>query len=141
MKKSTLTLLLFILGISSSFSVGAQEAKTVFVNIPDSLCPLLSSVNRADCIDFIESKMKAQVTNRFGGKSEMTELSPDYVSLQMSDASNWQMKLLPLNDTTKVVCAVSTVCAPGMRQSYPVLYHGLERASRHRLFAVGSSDE
>ena len=55
MKKSTLTLLLFILGISSSFSVGAQEAKTVFVNIPDSLCPLLSSVNRADCIDFIES--------------------------------------------------------------------------------------
>lgn len=87
MKKSTLTLLLFILGISSSFSVGAQEAKTVFVNIPDSLCPLLSSVNRADCIDFIESKMKAQVTNRFGGKSEMTELSPDYVSLQMSDAS------------------------------------------------------
>lgn len=28
MKKSTLTLLLFILGISSSFSVGAQEAKT-----------------------------------------------------------------------------------------------------------------
>ena len=112
MKKSTLTLLLFILGISSSFSVGAQEAKTVFVNIPDSLCPLLSSVNRADCIDFIESKMKAQVTNRFGGKSEMTELSPDYVSLQMSDASNWQMKLLPLNDTTKVVCAVSTVCAP-----------------------------
>ena len=135
MKKSTLTLLLFILGISSSFSVGAQEAKTVFVNIPDSLCPLLSSVNRADCIDFIESKMKAQVTNRFGGKSEMTELSPDYVSLQMSDASNWQMKLLPLNDTTKVVCAVS------MRQSYPVLYHGLERASRHRLFAVGSSDE
>ena len=56
MKKSTLTLLLFILGISSSFSVGAQEAKTVFVNIPDSLCPLLSSVNRADCIDFIESK-------------------------------------------------------------------------------------
>ena len=112
MKKSTLTLLLFILGISSSFSVGAQEAKTVFVNIPDSLCPLLSSVNRADCIDFIESKMKAQVTNRFGGKSEMTELSPDYVSLQMSDASNWQMKLLPLNDTTKVVCAVSIVCAP-----------------------------
>ena len=97
MKKSTLTLLLFILGISSSFSVGAQEAKTVFVNIPDSLCPLLSSVNRADCIDFIESKMKAQVTNRFGGKSEMTELSPDYVSMQMSDASN---------------CAVSTVCAP-----------------------------
>ena len=112
MKNSTLTLLVFILGIFSSFAVKAQEAKTVFVNIPDSLCPLLTSVNRADCIDFIESKMKAQVTNRFGGKSEMTELSPDYISLKMSDASSWQMKLLPLNDSVKVVCAVSTVCAP-----------------------------
>ncbi len=112
MKNSTLTLLVFILGIFSSFAVKAQEAKTVFVNIPDSLCPLLTSVNRADCIDFIESKMKAQVTNRFGGKSEMTELSPDYVSLKMSDASGWQMKLLPLNDSVKVVCAVFTVCAP-----------------------------
>ena len=112
MKNSTLTLLVFILGIFSSFAVKAQEAKTVFVNIPDSLCPLPTSVNRADCIDFIESKMKAQVTNRFGGKSEMTELGPDYISLKMSDASSWQMKLLPLNDSVKVVCAVSTVCAP-----------------------------
>ena len=34
MKNSTLTLLVFILGIFSSFAVKAQEAKTVFVNIP-----------------------------------------------------------------------------------------------------------
>ena len=48
MKKSTLTLQLIILGISSSFSVGAQDANTVFGNIPDRICPLLSSVTRAD---------------------------------------------------------------------------------------------
>ena len=117
MKKSTLTLLLFILGISSSFSVGAQEAKTVFVNIPDSLCPLLSSVNRADCIDFIESKMKAQVENRFGKKSEMTDLSKDYIRMQMSAQSTWQMKVLALNDSTNVICTVSTVCAPACDSS------------------------
>lgn len=51
----------------------AQEAKTCFKNMPDSICPLLSAVNRADFIDFLESKMKAEVTNSFGGKSEMTE--------------------------------------------------------------------
>ena len=48
----------------------AQEAKTCFKNMPDSICPLLSAVNRADFIDFLESKMKAEVTNSFGGKSE-----------------------------------------------------------------------
>lgn len=90
----------------------AQEAKNCFINMPDSLSPLLTAVNRADCIDFLESKMKAEVTNRFGGKSEMTELAPDYIRIQMTPQSSWQMKLLAVNDSTKIICTVSTVCAP-----------------------------
>ena len=100
-------LLLFGLG-----SLRAQEAKTCFVAMPDTLCPLLSAVNRADCIDFLESKMKAEVTNTFGAKSEMTELTADYLRLRMTPQSTWQMKLLPVNDSTKIICTVSTVCAP-----------------------------
>ena len=56
--------------------------------------------------------MKAEETNSFGGKSEMTELSPDYIHVKMTPQSSWQMKLLSVNDSTKVVCVVSTVCAP-----------------------------
>ena len=59
----------FVVGLFSLASLQAQEAKTLFVNIPDSLTPLLTKVNREDCIDFLESKMKAQVENRFGKKS------------------------------------------------------------------------
>lgn len=90
----------------------AQEAKTYFKNMPDSVCPLLSAVNRADFIDFLESKMRAEVTNNFGGKSEMTDLSPDYIRVKMTSQSSWQMKLLPVNDSTKVICVVATSCAP-----------------------------
>lgn len=90
----------------------AQEAKTCFVNMPDSVCPLLSAVNRADCIDFLESKMKAEVTNTFGGKSQMTVLTPDYIRMQLTTRSVWQMKLLAVDDSTKVICTVSTVNAP-----------------------------
>lgn len=90
----------------------AQEAKACFKSMPDSLCPLLSAVNRADFIDFLESKMKAEVTNNFGGKSEMTELTSDYLHVQMTPQSTWQMKLLAVSDTTKVICVVSTACAP-----------------------------
>ena len=86
----------------------AQEAKTCFKNMPDSICPLLSAVNRADFIDFLESKMKAEVTNSFGGKSEMTELSPDYIHVKMTPQSSWQMKLLSINDSTKVICVVAS---------------------------------
>lgn len=90
----------------------AQLAKVCFTNMPDSICPLLTAVNRADFIDFLESKMKAEVTNRFDGKSEMTALTSDYIHIRMTPQSTWEMKLLPLTDSTKVVCAVSTVCAP-----------------------------
>ncbi len=90
----------------------AQEAKTCFVNMPDSLSPLLTAVNRADCVDFLASDMKAQVTNTLGGKSEMTELTADYIRIQTTEQSSWQMKLLPLNDSTKVICVVQTACAP-----------------------------
>lgn len=109
MKKLILSLLLAIISLCS---VQAQQAKNCFINMPDSLSPLLTSVNRADCVDFLESKMKAEVTNRFGGKSEMTELAPDYIRMQMSPQSSWQMKLLPVNDSTTVICTVSTACAP-----------------------------
>ncbi len=90
----------------------AQEAKTLFVNMPDSLSPLLTAVNRADFVDFLESKMKAEVDNRFGGKSEMTALGTDYICIQMTPQTTWQMKLLPVNDSTQVICIVATACAP-----------------------------
>jgi len=108
-RKLSVFLYLAFIGLGN---LHAQEAKTCFKNMPDSLCPLLSAVNRADFIDFVESDMKAEVTNSFGGKSEMTELTSDYLQVRMSPQSTWQMKLLAVNDTTRVICTVSTVCAP-----------------------------
>ena len=61
--------------------------------------------------------MKAKVENRFGGESEMTELNKDYIRIQMSPQSTWQMKLLAVNDSTQVICTVSTACAPACDSS------------------------
>ena len=108
MKKLIISLLLLPLALA----VSAQEARTLFTHMPDSLCPLLSAVNRADCIDFLDSKMRAQVTNTFGGKSEMTILTPDYIRMQLTSRNTWQMKVLPLTDSTRVICTVSTAYAP-----------------------------
>ena len=109
MKKTMITLLLVCI---CGAGISAQQAKDCFINMPDSLLPLLTAVNRADCIDFLGSKMKAEVTNRFGSKSEMTGLSADYIRIKMTDSSSWQMKLLPASDSTRVICVVATACAP-----------------------------
>ena len=115
--KITHTIAFFIIGLFTFVSSHAQEAKTLFINVPDSLCPLLTKVNREDCIDFLSSKMKAQVENRFGKKSEMTDLSKDYIRMQMTPETSWQMKVLALNDTTNVICTVATACAPACDSS------------------------
>ena len=106
MKKILLTLWCF-----GAITAAAQNMKSVFIAMPDSICPLLTQVNKEDCIDFLDSNMKAEVTNRFGNKAEMKALTDDYVLVQTSSASTLEMKLLPVNDSIKVICMVKTVCA------------------------------
>lgn len=101
-----------LVALGFSLSMYAQEAKTLFVQMPDSLSPWLTAINRADCIDFLESKMRAQVENRFGRKSEMTALSSDYIHVRLAPEVDWQMKLLATGDSTRVICVVTTVYAP-----------------------------
>ena len=100
------------LALMGTAPIMGQTAKECFKAMPDSLMPLLTQVNRADFIDFLESDMRAEVTNRFNRKSEMTRLTKDYIRVQMTERSSWQMKVLPLNDSVNVVCTAATVQGP-----------------------------
>ena len=104
-------LFLIIAGIFGMMSVMAQDMKSVFVSMPDSVAPLLTKVNKEDCVDFLASNMKAEVKNRFGNVTELKELTDDYLLMQTTSSSSIEMKLLPLNDSVKVICMVKTVCA------------------------------
>ena len=71
MRKLLLLLSLCALG---THGLKAQKAQDYFIHMPDSICPLLTAVNRADFIDFMDSRMKAEVTNRlaaFGPPEEV----------------------------------------------------------------------
>lgn len=92
--------------------LSAQTAKQLFRAMPDSILPLLTANNRADCTDFMDSKMKAEVDNVFKEKTQMTDMTNDYIALRLSEASTWQMKLLPMNDSIKIICVINTVEGP-----------------------------
>lgn len=102
---------LILAGIFWVMSVMAQDMKSVFISMPDSVAPLLTKVNKEDCVDFLASNMKAEVKNRFGNVTELKELTDDYMLMQTTASSSMEMKLLPLNDSVKVICMVKTVCA------------------------------
>ena len=105
-KLFTIALLFF------AFALQAQNLKSYFVALPDSLSPLLTKVNRQDFGDFLESGMKAEVKNRFGNTSEMTKLTDDYLKINLTSVSQVEMKLLPVNDSTKVICVAKTFNGP-----------------------------
>ena len=93
----------------------AQSLKEVFKQMPDSLMPYLTQNNRLDFIDFMESNMKAEVSNLTGGTSEMTALTDDSLSIRMSEALRVDMLLLdldePVDSLRQVIVFVETFLA------------------------------
>lgn len=107
MKKHIAIILLML----AALPVAAQNMRTLFVGMPDSIIPLLTATNRADCVDFIDAGMRAQVNNRLNGKSELLQLTDDYLKLKMTGHSSLEMKLLPRTDGDTLICIIRTVCA------------------------------
>lgn len=88
-------------------SIQAQDMRQIARNIPDSIMPLLTSNDRLDFIDYLDSNMKAEVTNKLGGKSEMTTISNDYAHIRMTANSDMALKLLPFEGDT-IICIIHT---------------------------------
>jgi hypothetical protein len=62
-------------------------------------------------VDFLDAKMKARVTNRLDGQSELLQLTPDYLKMKLTKHTQLQMKLLPRSSGDTIICMVNTVCA------------------------------
>lgn len=82
--------------------------KEFFAQMPDSVAPHLSKNNRLDMMDFMDAKMKAEVTNKLGGKSEMTDMSSTYMRICISKSCDMQIRpLLSADGDTLMAVAVS----------------------------------
>jgi hypothetical protein len=111
MRRHWLLGLLLFLVLQTGRAEGLKM-RDVFKLMPDTLLPTLSENNRLDFIDFIDSQMKAEVTNRLGGKSEMTLLTDSTLSIRMSNALQVDMLLLKTAEETdadrQVICLIET---------------------------------
>lgn len=103
-----LLMVLWALMAVQSASAG-KPIREWWVAMPDSLLPLLSKNNRLDFVDFIDSRMEAVVTNRLDGKSQMKTLTENYLQMSYTATCDVSMKLLPLTDSTEVLCLVTTM--------------------------------
>ncbi len=136
---------ILLLMIACAAGVRAQSMRDLFVEAPDTIFPLLTATNKVDCIDFIDAGMRARVTNRLDGKSELLSITPDYLLLRSSGSSTVEMKMLP-SPSGPVIAVVRSVCAEACDSRItfynadwslaPVLF---ERPAIEDFFAEGDS--
>ena len=112
--------ILFIISVflTLSASVGAQvRIRDVFKQMPDSILPYLSQANRLDFLDFLDSSMKAEVTNLLDGKSEMTALTNDSLSIRLNGVTRLDMLLV---DASSLVRPDSVMQVVYMIKTYQI---------------------
>lgn len=113
----------------------AQDMERIFAEMPDSIVPVMTKNNRLDCIDFYKSKMKSNVENIYGGKSELLALGNDYLFIRPTQKSAVAMKRLATSSGDTIIVVVSTYLSPA-KESDVVFYSGKwERLSAQKLIS------
>lgn len=76
-------------------TVGAQTVRDLWLSMPTSLAPYLSTSLRTQCLDFYDMHTDAQTDNALKGKSRIDTLTSTFLAATLSKAHTLQMKLLP----------------------------------------------
>ncbi len=99
--------------VLAAFPASAQlTAAQVFADAPQEVFPLLDHNKRLDMIDYFNSGMATPSQNAFGGESRVTALTPSQLRAQMTDASTYEISLLPTAKGDTIVALIVTVATP-----------------------------
>ena len=91
-------------------TVGAQTVRDLWLSMPPSLAPYLSTSLRTQCLDFYDMHTDAQTDNALKGKSRIDTLTSTFLAATLSKAHTLQMKLLPASGSDS---GSATASAPG----------------------------
>lgn len=136
--KKILLILLLLCGIV--FSSQAQNMRTLFMDAPDTVFPLLPRNARADCVDFADAGMEYPVTNLLGGNSVLKKLTDEYLFLQSTSVSSVEMKKLPMGDSF-VICVVKSVSAEATDSRVCFYNSNWEKIDTSSLFTAPSIED
>lgn len=115
--RRAIALLLLLLPLT----VGAQTVRDLWLSMPPSLAPYLSTSLRTQCLDFYDMHTDAQTDNALKGKSRIDTLTSTFLAATLSKAHTLQMKLLPaagsasgssLSSGDSVLCVVRSWDGP-----------------------------
>jgi hypothetical protein len=103
---------LFIVLLTCFNTIHSQSVDWYFIKMPVNLLPTLPENSKKDLVDFFKNDRTAVMPDTFGGEMNLKILTGDYLLLQTSQASGIQLKMLPVNDSVRVIALINTAYAP-----------------------------
>ena len=114
MKKLLLTATLLLAGALGAMA--QLTAADAFTSAPQNIFPLLDRNTRLDMVDYVKSGLSTPSQNSLQGRSAITEISPESLTVKMSDSSAAQIAVLK-GQKGDVIALISTVATPGLDSS------------------------
>ena len=103
--------MLMALGVAGCYA--KSDVADAFANSPRAVFPLLDSNTRLDMIDYFKNGLSTPSQNALEGKSQILELTPEYMNIKMTDSSTAQLIMLE-DGRQELIALINTVAAPGL---------------------------
>lgn len=113
MKKLLLIVALLTGALTSMAQLTAADA---FTSAPQGIFPLLDRNTRLDMVDYVKNGMSTPSQNNLQGRSAITEITPETLTVKMSDSSAAQIAVLP-GQKGQIIALINTVATPGLDSS------------------------
>jgi len=110
--------------VSLALPAEAKTIRDIFASEPDNIFMILPSRTRMDMLDYYDSGNKVAASNSLSNDdttSQLINVTDDYISISLTDATEITMRLLPLSANDSIVAVVKTSLLP-MRDSKIAFY-------------------
>jgi len=98
---------------AASLTMSAQSAADLFTSAPQKIFPLLDRNTRLDMVDYFKNGMATPSQNQLDGRSAITEMTPESITVKMTDSS--AIQLVELKGTKgRIIALISTVATTGL---------------------------
>lgn len=106
-----ITSLISLLAAGSMPAAAQLTAAGAFADAPASVFPLVERSARLDMIDYFNHGMDTPTPNVYSGQARITSLTPERLTMEMTEASSYEIDLLPAASDT-LIAVISTVASP-----------------------------
>lgn len=119
-------------------ATGSITARDIFARAPREVLPLFDRNTRLDMIDYFVEGLPTASRNVMEGSSRITRLTPALVSVEATDASVYDIAMLPYGGGDTVVAVVRTFALPQRDSEINFFTTGwkyLQDKAQRRMFA------